>query len=180
MPPSRQQAAVVAVIAMAAATGHAQPRVKLEVSGNCPSFDQVRDAIAEWVHVVDRNTDAEWTIAVVVGRRSSRLEIRTKQASVVRGIASDDCEAMAEAFAVMVHGHLVELQLLPEPATVPEDTRHVPTRTPASPDPHPRMTLCARGATDKACWRMTPWRPASVMTSSSEPSCWRSNETRKS
>jgi hypothetical protein len=130
------------------ASAHAGPAVTLAVAGDCPSDAQVREALAPWFAIT---ADAEWRISVDDRRGSATLELRDRTGVVLsRALASTDCAAVADAFAVMIHGHFVELHLLPPadapvtepaapvavpPAAAPAVVAMIDTSMPASPPP---------------------------------------------
>lgn len=144
-----------------AAPAHAAPTVTLDVRGTCPGPDQVRAALAPWIAIAD---DAAWTVAVADRRGVATLELSDRDGVVLsRRITSTDCAAVADAFAVMIHSHFVELHLMPAtepaapdpsagfapPAAVPEPivTTAAPTRVepvdrgaPIAPAPRPTPT----------------------------------------
>jgi hypothetical protein len=87
--------------------------VRLDVQGSCPRTDDLRRAFDGRVPVGDEG--ASWTVAVHRVDGSSRLDLRRADGSdaLDREIASEDCAALADAFAVIVEAHFVELHLLP-------------------------------------------------------------------
>src|SRR5690242_14179102 len=104
---------ILGVVVALVTPAWAQPVVRLEVQGTCPRTDELRRAFDGRVPLSDDG--AGWTVAVSRGERSTRLDVRNADGSDAfdREIASEDCAALADAFAVIVEAHFVELHLLP-------------------------------------------------------------------
>lgn len=107
---------VGAVLLLTSVPAAARPRVQLRVAGECPTAEMLRRPLARWVQLEDRH-DPEWIISVSTRSGVARLTLadRRGQVSLVREIASPDCRAVAEAFAVIVQAQFVELRVLPDP-----------------------------------------------------------------
>src|SRR5512134_1542243 len=105
----RAGACAVVVVLVGAARVEARPTVHLAVDGDCPTTDQVRTALADWVDVSDADAGAEWTIAVSERSGAAELAVRDGSGGVAlsRRLSSRDCAAVADAFAVMVYAHFV-------------------------------------------------------------------------
>ena len=139
-------ASAIAILGPAIARG--EPAARLAITGDCPSAAQVREALSAWIVVVD-GEQAAWTIEVTRAVDAAELAMRDRGGSIVlsRRIASRDCTAVAAAIAVMVHGQLVELKLLPapgaaavEPAVDPPAAPMVAAAAPIAPEAARRET----------------------------------------
>ena len=79
------------------ATAYAQPVIRVQVEGDCPD----RAAITEPLLPVRIAEQSELTLRITRGEGSSRMELRDPQGVTERTISSDDCAALAEAFALI-------------------------------------------------------------------------------
>ena len=126
-------------------SAHADPVLRVEVSGSCPSEATLRASLSE--AVVFSDSDARWSLQIKEGRRRASLRISDSETGslFVREVRSKDCEALAKAFAVIIHSYFVELQVLPNPldeeavlSDPPEpEPSPEPAAEPATPPPSP-------------------------------------------
>jgi hypothetical protein len=106
----------------------AQPAVRLAVAGDCPSADELSRALGGQVRAA-ADGEAAWTIEVEPAPPRAGLRLRAPDGALAleRAIASEDCRALAQAFALIVIAQFAELQLLVAPSAP------APTPTPAAP-----------------------------------------------
>lgn len=112
----------------AASTARGDDNVRLYVDGECPGTAGVSAALdAEAIATTD--AAAPWTIKVESADGAARLTVLHETAGRVaeRATASDDCDAVAEVFALIVKGLLVVPQPAPPSPEPPpaEDEGHV-------------------------------------------------------
>ncbi|MCG8420911.1 MAG: hypothetical protein MJE77_23570 [Proteobacteria bacterium] len=90
----------------------AEPAVTLDITSKCPTDEQVRAALATHVDVVERGAPGAWTVSLSELDHVTHLSIRDTrgEVSVVRSITSADCQAVAEACAIIVHAHFAGLE----------------------------------------------------------------------
>lgn len=119
--------------------------VRIDVQGSCPRSEELRRALDGRVAVADDG--AGWTVAVHRTGGSSRLDLRRADGSdaLDREIASEDCAALADAFAVIVEAHFVELNLLPAKREPPPEPA-VEIVRPAPPPESIGLSLALAGA----------------------------------
>jgi hypothetical protein len=123
-----------AVIAFWLAIGsgaRAQPRVHFDVHGDCPSGQDVASAFGAQV-LSAASEQGVWRVEVRGSAEGAALTLHAPEGAVVstRTIESNDCNALAQAFALIVLAHFVELRLIDapvaEPVPEPEPTRAAP------------------------------------------------------
>ena len=127
MPPVRLTTSLAAALLSAGAIAHADP-VQVEVSGDCPTRAQLEAALAlEDVAVVPA---ARWIVEIRSSDGRAELSMRHLQADATRRrIESDDCAAVAEAFALIIATALEAPRPAP-PIIPPGDTARVERRSP--------------------------------------------------
>jgi hypothetical protein len=101
-------------VLLAALPASAQPRVHVTAEGDCPSTRALTHFVSPWVMLVEQASGA-WSVRVEPTADGARLVLRAPDGSpsVTRAIASEDCAALARAFAFVVHGRFVELEMIP-------------------------------------------------------------------
>jgi hypothetical protein len=134
---------------------HAQPRVHFDVAGSCPSQAELVRAFGAQVLVAAPAEREAWRVQVQEGAgeaAGATVVLRTPAGELAstRTIRSDDCAALAQAFAFIVLAHFVELRLIeaqPAPSMTTEPARAADTRpaasatAPADPAPVTALTL---------------------------------------
>jgi len=141
--------AVLFVLSVAMPARADEPaRVRVEAEGECPTRVDLEAALASLDIGTNGEGDTAWVVrAVHPPHGATRFELVPPGASEPverRAIASPDCEALAQTFALIVHTHFTELGLevappLPPPPVdevFPEDERAEPEPTlPVEPSP---------------------------------------------
>ena len=104
--------AVVATATPAAA----EPRVRIEASGTCPSAGQIAGALPATVVVVDDPTAAaDMAITARADIDGAAIEFRAGARREQAHVTGHDCAALAGAIAALADGWLVELTAAPPP-----------------------------------------------------------------
>jgi len=119
--------------------------VTLQVEGDCPARDTLLSALSPIAALDDQYTVRVWRSDA--GR--SRLELVAPDGGMLidRVVASDDCSALAQVFAVMIETHFARLHT-PPPGPVAREVEEV---APAPPPPRRRrrlLSLAAAGGVD--------------------------------
>ena len=143
-----------AVLGLAFGSGaHAQPRVDFDVDGSCPSQAELVGAFGAQVLLAARAEREAWRVQVQDGGAAgATLVLRTPAGELAstRTIRSEDCAALAQAFAFIVLAHFVELRLIEaqaappvtgEPAGAAEARPAAPANTQAEPTPASALAL---------------------------------------
>ncbi len=128
----RRWLSAVGIAAAVAGPATAEP-MRVEVAGTCPTRDQVDAALAT------EGLDADdWRVRVDSTGDAARLTVEGP-AGVAdeRVIASDDCAAIAEAFAVIAAGIVDAATTRPPPPTSSPPPPSPPPPPPPSPSPPP-------------------------------------------
>ena len=100
-----------ALILMSAAPSHAQVSARLTVDGDCPSTR----ALERSLHgVATVNPDGEWGLAVIAGETATDVTLVEPEGTVAlaRRLDGGSCADRADAVAVILHAHLLDLSLV--------------------------------------------------------------------
>lgn len=122
-------------------------RVRVETEGECPSSASLATALATLDIASDGVGDAAWVVrAIHPARGATRFELYEPGGSEPverRSVASPDCDALAQTFALIVHTHFTELGLQVAAPTSPpvaaEPPALAPTPAPVAPAPAPPL-----------------------------------------
>lgn len=121
----------------------AAPRVRVEVKGECPSRKDVEAALARFTEVASAGEPHFRVVVREAAGGGASLELYRPDGgrAFERSIHSDDCASLAEAFALIVRAHFLELGLeLPaEDASPPSsDVESLPSTGEVAPPPEAR------------------------------------------
>jgi len=118
-----------------AATARAQPKVTLSVAGACPSADAVRTALVKEKIAVSQNPNAPWLLSVATHLNGARLIISQDgtETTITREVFSNDCDAIADTFALITATYVRARGSKPPAQRVP--VKRVVPYDPASFDP---------------------------------------------
>lgn len=102
----------LALAALAASARAEAPRVRIEAASDCPTAAQLGAAFAALPEL--RLGPGGFAASVERSGGASRLTLAAPDGSpsLARAIASDDCAAIADAFALIVRGRFEELRVL--------------------------------------------------------------------
>jgi hypothetical protein len=121
------------VLAPTAARADEPARVRVETEGECPATVALEAALGSLGIGTDGVGDAAWIVrAIHPTHGATRFELWPPGASAAverRAIASPDCDALAQTFALIVHTHFTELGLEVAPPAI--DTPPIESETPA-------------------------------------------------
>jgi hypothetical protein len=113
-------------------------RVRVETEGECPTTAALETALASLDIGTDGAGDDAWVVrAIHPAHGATRLELVPPLATAPvesRAIASPDCEALAQTFALIVHTHFTELgvEVAPPAPVVVEAVEVAPPEVEAS------------------------------------------------
>lgn len=129
--------AVTVLLGRAALAADPEPLLRVEGNSECPRPDQVQREVSAWsVSSAARGTPS-WRAALEQppGRAAS-LQLYSPQGEAVlqRTIESDDCVALAKAFAIILEAHFLDLGLV-EPREVPATEAEPMAQPEAEPEP---------------------------------------------
>jgi hypothetical protein len=137
-----QLGAQLAVLLWGIPMALAQPPVTIATAGDCPSRDQLDVEISQWSLPSTPSQSAPWRASVdrpILGKARLRLYAPDGALALQRDIRSEDCVALAKAFAIILETHFLDLGLvLPrkiEPA--PEEPPPAQSTPAAKPEPAP-------------------------------------------
>lgn len=107
--------------ALVAPPATAAVRLRIEAEGACPAPADLERSVGAWAAPEADESASRWRMRVRPARGGARLELFDPKGRVVlaRSVASNDCQALARAFALIAHAHFLELGLVrplePEP-----------------------------------------------------------------
>lgn len=134
--------ALLLLVVAAPARADEPARVRVETEGECPTAEALESALASLEIGTDGSGDDAWVVrAVHPARGATRFELRAPGNVTpveTRAIASPDCDALAQTFALIVHTHFMELGLVvapPEPVPEPSDPVPEPSISSQVPEP---------------------------------------------
>jgi len=130
---------VVLAQALIAIPAHAQVAARIEVRGACPSAAAMRRALASTITLPDARDARSWVVQVAAEPTASGSAARLAliapdgTTSLERHIESADCEALADAFALVVYAHFLDLRVLPPDTPPPPAASRPPEQAPRQP-----------------------------------------------
>jgi hypothetical protein len=133
-------AALVLALSWGPPNAVADPLVTIATTSDCPSSNQLDTEIGQWSLPSARQDGARWHAVVDHPNASTarlRLYAQDGALALQRTIQSDDCEALAKAFAIILETHFLDLGLvLPRPVAPAADEPPAPQpQLPSEPKP---------------------------------------------
>lgn len=103
-----QVVAIVAAIVISEGRVDAQTQAHVVVDGKCPTAEQLSSALRSEGIVPAARASAAWLVRVAPIKGRARLELRKPSGLVLleRRVSSVDCQAIADAFALMIAARL--------------------------------------------------------------------------
>jgi hypothetical protein len=119
-------------------TANAQPLVVVHADGDCPAQADIEAEIRQWSVREAPTTGTQWQAVLDhPDTRSARVRLFSDDGALVleRSIQSEDCVALAKAFAIILETHFLDLGLV-LPRETPPEAEPTPKPEP-KPEPPP-------------------------------------------
>lgn len=152
----RAVAGALATLACVLAGGiaHAGPAVRLELAGDCPARADAEAALeAEGIAIAAADALVEWTVAIE-SPSPARLAIwhEGEGRIAARSIDSDDCGAVADAFALIVGAQIASATAAPvaPPGATPPAPDVTAVVAPTAPGPRTWLAIGVSGGAELA------------------------------
>jgi hypothetical protein len=150
------QAYAMSLALLVVRTANAQPLVAVQSDQDCPAQADVEAEVRQWSLREAPTTDVKWRAVVDhPGTNGARMRLFSEDGALVleRSIQSDDCVALAKAFAIILETHFLDLGLV-LPRETQDELEPEPKPAPKPSPPPPKPKLPAKSSAQKPSGRV--------------------------